>query len=490
MDLRHHFNQQHHGDQQQHGDGGAELLDEVHETLCRYVVWPDEHTSVAYTLWLAAAHAQNAWEHATRFVIKSPIKRCGKTRAQEIGRELAHRALSTVNISTAALVRSIDEDDPPTLFIDEADTIFAKRKGEAREGAEDLRGIINSGHSRGWPYVRWDMKARQSEECPTFAMALLAGIGDLPDTIEDRAVVVSMRRRAKSESVASFRRRRVVPVLHDLRDRLHAWVSNLEGLDDLEPSLPVDDRDADKWEPLVVIADAAGGHWPSTARAACLELCDAGVGDEATLGERLLADLHAVWPTNEEYLSTATILDRLNAIEDSPWGSWSDGKGIKAHELARYLRPYGVKSKTVRVGPEDTPKGYARADLIDPWARYTLPNDTSATPPHGDETGNLTSENGCGGSVAFPVLETATPSDLREHAHGHAVAAVAAERANHVQRPRHHPRLEALCDELDADLDTFEERFAALDCTDPDYWQHVADLRAADALRRRREATP
>jgi hypothetical protein len=50
-----------------------------------------------------------------------------------------------VNTSVTALVRSIDEDDPPTLLLDEADAIFAKRREERGEGAEDLRGILNSG---------------------------------------------------------------------------------------------------------------------------------------------------------------------------------------------------------------------------------------------------------------------------------------------------------------------------------------------------------
>jgi hypothetical protein len=44
-------------------------------------------------------------------------------------------------------------------------------------------------------------------------MAALAGIGAMPDTIEDRAVVIRMRRRAPGESVAPFRHRRDRPAL-------------------------------------------------------------------------------------------------------------------------------------------------------------------------------------------------------------------------------------------------------------------------------------
>ncbi|MFJ2719149.1 tyrosine-type recombinase/integrase [Streptomyces sp. NPDC087437] len=54
----------------------------------------------------------------------------------------------------------------------------------------------------------------------------------------------------------------------------------------------VTDRPADVWEPLLAVADAAGGHWPARARAACLELISAAHdNDEASLGVRLLTDL-------------------------------------------------------------------------------------------------------------------------------------------------------------------------------------------------------
>jgi hypothetical protein len=204
---------------------GAALLDEVHAELTAYVAFPSPESAVAVTLFIGATHAQTAAEHATRLVVKSPLRRCGKTRLLEVCRETVHNALPTANISAAALARSISEDDPPTLLLDEADTVFGKRKGELREGAEDVRGILNAGHSRGWPYRRWNANRNTAESCPTFAMAVIAGIGDMPDTIEDRAVVISMRRRAAVEQVRSWRSRRAVPALRELRGRLHDWSS-------------------------------------------------------------------------------------------------------------------------------------------------------------------------------------------------------------------------------------------------------------------------
>ena len=204
---------------------GAELLEETYDALTRYVVFPGAAAAVAVTLWIAASHAQPAWEHATRLAIKSPVKRCGKSRLLDLAEALCHRPLPTVNVSVAALVRSINEGDPPTLLLDEADTIFGKRRGDRVEAAEDLRGILNAGHKRGRQVPAVGPGPPAAGGMPdVLAMAALAGIGDLPDTIEDRAVIVIMRRRAPGEQVSSFRRRRDLPTLVSLRDRLHGWL--------------------------------------------------------------------------------------------------------------------------------------------------------------------------------------------------------------------------------------------------------------------------
>lgn len=348
---------------------GAELLDQLHAALVRYVILPTPEAADAVTLYIAATHAQPAWEHATRLVVKSPLKRCGKTRLQEVCRETAHNPLPTTNISPAALARSISEENPPTLILDEADAVWGKRD-QRTEGAEDLRGILNSGHSRGWPYIRWDATSRRRETCVTFAMAVIGGIGDMPDTIEDRAVVIAMRRRAPGEKVRQWRTRRARPELHNIRDRLRDWVlSKIEILETLEPELPAEDRAADVWEPLVAIADVAGEGWPHRARQACKALAGtANQDDPHSAGERLLADLRAVF-AGAGQLPTAAILDRLAQIEEAPWATWHRGERLSPRALAGLLRPYGVRSRKLRVG-DSTPNGYRLDDLLDSWQRY------------------------------------------------------------------------------------------------------------------------
>ncbi len=345
---------------------GAELLDELRAALTRYVVFPSPEAADAVTLWTAASHGLPAWEHAPRLVLVSPERRCGKSRAQDVVSETCHRALITVNASVAAVVRSLS-DDPPTLLVDEADTIFGSKK--QAENNEDLRGILNAGHQRNRPTIRWDITSRSLEELRTFAMACLASIGALPDTIMDRAVVVRMRRRAPGEQVAPYRTRRDAPPLRELGDRLAFWVrTHLDELEKAVPEMPLEDRAADTWEPLVAVADLAGGAWPVRARRAALLLVQAeGEQGADSLGIRLLADLEEVF-ADEEKLSTEAVLDRLRKLEEAPWGDWH-GRPLTTRDLARLLRPYGVKPKTVRIG-DKTPRGYERADLHDTWQRY------------------------------------------------------------------------------------------------------------------------
>jgi hypothetical protein len=124
---------------------GAELLDEVHATLERYVVFPDRHSAVAVTLWIATTHALHAFECAARLVITSPENRCGKTRLLDIICGTCHRPLATVDATIAAVFRSLGGDHPPTLILDEADGIFGSKK--AAENNEDLRKMLNAGIS-------------------------------------------------------------------------------------------------------------------------------------------------------------------------------------------------------------------------------------------------------------------------------------------------------------------------------------------------------
>ncbi|WP_326566915.1 DUF3631 domain-containing protein [Amycolatopsis rhabdoformis] len=367
---------------------GAALLDALRAALTRYVSLPSPETADAITLWIAATHAQPAWAHAPRLVIRAPEKRCGKSRLLDIVEATCHEPFITVNSSPAAVYRSVSN-DPPTLLVDEADTIF----GPKADGNEDLRGLLNAGHQRNRPAKRYDATNQRVESIPTFAMAALAGIGAMPDTIEDRAVIARMRRRAPGETVAPYRHRRDRPALRTLADNLAAWLrSDLATLEAAEPEMPVEDRAADTWEPLVIVADHAGGEWPERSRKAVIALTTADADtDDSSERVRLLVDCHAAFG-GAHMLTTGQLLARLNADPEAPWCGYGP-TGLTPAKLAKLLREYGIRSGNIRPDGGPQAKGYTCADFIDSWARYCpdLPGVPTADESGGERDGCDTS---------------------------------------------------------------------------------------------------
>ncbi|MEV7214231.1 DUF3631 domain-containing protein [Kitasatospora cineracea] len=350
---------------------GAELLCELRSAIARFVILPSEQALDAVTLWVAATHLQPAWQHAPRLAVIGPAKRCGKSRLLDIVTETVHDPLITVNASSAAIFRSIT-DQPPTLLVDEADTMFGTVK--AAEKNEDLRGLLNAGHQRNRPTLRVTGPDHKVVKFPTFAMAALAGIGDLPDTIMDRSVVIRMRRRAPGERVSSYRSDRDNPGLRELRDGLRAWlVPLIDEATDMEPPMPVDDRAADTWEPLVTVADLAGGEWPVRARAACRAMTafESGQDEDGGLKTRVLVDIRRVFAAggNPDALSTEHLLTALKADHEGPWAEHGP-TGLSARGLQLPLKDYGIGSMNIRFPDGVQLKGFTRNGFLDAWSRY------------------------------------------------------------------------------------------------------------------------
>ncbi|MBV7699563.1 DUF3631 domain-containing protein [Streptomyces sp. TRM70350] len=350
---------------------GSELLDELRARIAQFVIFPSPEALDAITLWVVATHLQPAWQHAPRLAVVGPAKRCGKSRLLDVLTETVHDPMLTINTTPAAIFRSISEDNPPTLLVDEADTIFGPKVAEKNE---ETRGLLNAGHQRGRYVTRVVGNDHTPHRFATFAMAAIAGIGDLPDTVMDRSVVIRMRRRAEGEKVKPFRSRRDIPALHDLRDRIAAWAKPLlDEAANLEPDMPVEDRAADTWEPLVIVADLAGGHWPRLARAACARMvaAEAAAEEDHPSGARILADIRRVFYAQREVdsLSTEELLHHLRQDPEAPWAEWGRG-GLTARELSRMLRAYEIKPGNVRMADRTQRKGYMRNKFLDAWRRY------------------------------------------------------------------------------------------------------------------------
>lgn len=349
-------------------DGGA-LLDAVYDFLGRFVAYPSEAAQVAHTLWVAHTHLMDAWESTPRIAFLSAEPGSGKTRALEISELLVPRPVEAVNVTPAYLFRKVGaEDGRPTILFDEVDTVFGPR---AKDN-EEIRGLLNAGHRRGAVAGRCATRGRDvvTEEIPAYCAVALAGLGDLPDTILTRSVIIRMRRRAPEEKLEAYRRRLHADEGHALRDRIADWAATVEDLlKDAFPAMPdgIKDRDADVWESLLAIADEAGDSWAERARVTAVTLVTLAKEGTPSLGIRLLADLRLVFRT-DDVLATESILQRLKLMDESPWLEIR-GKPLDDRQLAQMLRPYDVKPRVVRIGTA-TARGYLTSDLLDAWRRY------------------------------------------------------------------------------------------------------------------------
>jgi putative DNA primase/helicase len=351
---------------------GASLITDLETAINAHAVLPDG-AAVALALWILHTYCLNAAAITPRLAIISPTKRCGKTTVLKLLGTLACKPLAAASLTPAVLYRVV-EAFSPTILVDEADTFLAEQ--------DELRGILNAGHDRHSAVVpRCVGDDFEPKVFRVFGAVAIAAIGKLPDTLMDRSVVIEMKRKAPSEKLQKLRRRQR-EALAALPRQCARWaLDNAKALSDREPELPddLDDRAADNWEPLLAIADQAGGPWPGRARATAL-LLSGGRADSAETGDagvQLLADVRAVFVNNGiDRSTTKALLAALADLEGRPWAEWNRGRPITPRQLGTLLGRFGIKPGTIRVG-EATPKGYVLADLVDAFGRY-LP-DGSAT---------------------------------------------------------------------------------------------------------------
>jgi putative DNA primase/helicase len=357
----------------------AELLDDLTLTIRRHVVLP-EAAAVAVAGWVLHTYVYEQFQHTPRLAITSPAKRCGKSTLLDVLRATCRRPLKADSISAAGTFRTVEALSPVTLLIDEADAFLPQN--------EELRGILNSGFERSGEVIR--VVEIRGEQQPvtfrTFAPVALACIGDLPGTLEDRAIPVSLQRKTAGETVVKLRAPGARAELYDLARKAARWAADRGPHLNPDPAVPeaLGDREGDISVPLIAIADDAGGGWPERMRANLITLfrkrnADAGAAD---LGTLLLADLKSLFDElSATRLPSAQIVERLTRLEDRPWSEFRNGRPITPPQLAAALRPFGVRPGTIRIGNE-TAKGYYREALIEAWSRY-LPQMDPPSPGEG-----------------------------------------------------------------------------------------------------------
>jgi hypothetical protein len=305
----------------------ADVLRDVCPFIRRHVVLtPDQ--IVLITLWIAHTHVIEAADYTPYLHVTSATKETGKTRLLEVLKLLVAHPWYTARVSPAVLLRKIDAEHP-TLLLDEGDAAF---NGE-KEYAEALRGLLNTGYQRNGTASLCVGQGKRItyKDFSTFSPKAIAGIGNLPDTVTSRAIRIELKRRKKDEIVQKFRERDAQQEVHRIRESLVMCLrreSILDALRAARPVMPEGLRDCaeDVSEPLLAIADLAGGGWSKAARKAVVAIM--GTTPEQDLNIELLADIFDVFEdAGADFIASTEMAKSLAALESRPWGDWH-GKAI------------------------------------------------------------------------------------------------------------------------------------------------------------------
>ena len=361
------------------------ILAQLEAFLLRYIVFRNPAQAVVIAVWIAHSHAIEATDFTPYLHISSPEKRCGKSRVLDLLMLLVRAAWAVVSPSEAVLYRKIAS-ACPTLLLDEADAIFSGGRND--ENKEGLRALLNAGFQRSATVPRCVGPLHQIMDFPVFCPKVIAGIGKLPTTVADRSVPIILARKARGQAVERFRAREAAPVAEALRAQLAAWAGTKATIDALRaarPAIPdaLGDRQADICEPLVAIADMAGGKWPKALRDA-LALLYGNDAEDDSAGVKLLSAFRSIFrEKGTDRISSEDALDALMEIDDAPWVAWWAGDIARGNtrgpvvKLAKMLKPFAIVPASVRLPDGATPKGYKAESFADAWARYLPPENVS-----------------------------------------------------------------------------------------------------------------
>ena len=340
---------------------GAEVLNAVLEQLQAHVIADIETLHMA-ALWVCMTWFVDVATVLPLAVITAPEKGCGKTTLLTAMSKMSNRPMQVAGTTAAFLFRVI-ELETPTLFIDETDTFMRDN--------EELRGLINSGHTRDSAFVgRVVGDNHEPKLFSTWSAKALSGIGHLPETIESRAIILKMRRKLKGEIALNIRR---TPVerFATIKRQLARWADdNASAFSQIQPVMQgLSNRDADNYEPLLAIAQLAGGDWVKHIENACLKLMEH-ASDNKSIGEELLEACRDAFDTLKlDKIFTHELMEYLLKDEEAVFATYNRGKPIAPRQVSKRLSEYGIKSKDIRRGYE-VKKGYDKSQFSEAWKVY------------------------------------------------------------------------------------------------------------------------
>lgn len=369
---------------------GAQILDAMAAYIRRYLVC-DDHQITLLTLWSACTHCHQHFNTAPYLHVNSPQPHCGKSLCLNLLADLSDAEIIFSGMPAAPLLdrllrgRSLDDrshDSRYPVLIDDYQHSFGPSE------RQPLVCLLASGLQAS-SFFPW-----RKDAFYLFGPKAFAGNSPLPRSLATRCIPIVLRPPKPSEKFVRYGTGDSLQANSALRDRLQQWLNQVSSslaqarnnlLPDLPPTLSF--GQIKRAEPLVHIADLAGGSWPAKVRAALVAVFDLA---ELTPELQLLSDICSIFrdQKNLEYLATSDLLSQLRTLDNRPWSAWSAKSGRR---LAGLLRPFGINSRRLHLSSADDFMGYLLKDFRDAWERY-LPSSFTAAEPERIKVSSVSKE--------------------------------------------------------------------------------------------------
>lgn len=358
-----------------------QLVKDLEAFISRYVTFADASYTLPIALWTIATYIFPTFDAFPYLTITSDTKRSGKTRCAEIISFGCANPRMSGAMTAAAMFSTIDEESP-TMFFDEAETLSSEAQGV-------LTAMLNMGYRKGSEILR-----KHGNEVVSFKVycpKVFILIGDVRDTLKDRSIIVRMKRAEPKErfvyNVAQMEGQ-------ELRSRIEALVGNAgrgrlgqmtaaidTAFQDFKGITFLTDRDEEIWSSLFVIAQTfcpeRTKELQKTATDMSVEKTQESRRYVNLLGEeskamddeyavKLLKDL-AIVIGKKKGVTSQEAVAALKEIDTAPWRKYR-GNGLDVLSMADMLSRFNVSPKAIRVGKGDHGnknvfKGYSAVDV-------------------------------------------------------------------------------------------------------------------------------
>lgn len=352
---------------------GEELANEILSILESYLTFEEKHYSCAIALWVLGTFCFDCFLAFPRLLITSPRPRCGKSTLMNLLKKLVNKGVSASNITSSSIFRVI-ESCCPTLLIDEADTFLNSN--------EEMRGVVNSSHSKeGAHILRTEANTKTKnydvKSFSTWAVIAIAMIKKPRDTIKDRSIIIPLKRQKKLKKQRMNKKSYITfcANMKIIRQKCKRWVNdNFEKLENHDPKIPEteNDRLADNWFSLFVIAELLSEEWQRKAHQAFQHFNGENYIDdsqEIVLLQDIKLIVNELKSDKIDKIHSESLVQKLITLEDSQWANFKFGKPLNQSDLAKMLEPFEIKPRQMKISGINK-KGYELNNFDDVFERY------------------------------------------------------------------------------------------------------------------------